>query len=103
MPMNQQSDTEWRVRLCLWDYAVTNEDMRHIVNNTATQSMEMLNGLVGYLQEINEIKTNIDKNIIAQTLYNLCIGTGFNMLHTDFIDRPDQLNPLFSYIESIRA
>lgn len=103
MPTNEISDTEWRVRLCLWDYAVTNDEMRVTVNAIAEAAIQLLSHLVIQLQESKEIKSTLDEKIIALTLYQMCIGASFNMLHTPIQERSLQLQSLYSYIESIRA
>lgn len=102
MPTDRQSDMEWRVRLCLWDYAVTNEEMRESVNAIEDAAIHTLNSLVGYLQEAGEISNATDANTIALTMYHMCIGASFNMLHKSMEGRDLQLQPLFSYLEGIR-
>jgi AcrR family transcriptional regulator len=103
MPTNEISDTEWRVRLCLWDYAVTNDEMRVTVNAIADAAIELLSKLVEQLQNNNEIKSAANPKIIAMTIYQMCIGASFNMLHTPMNERTQQLQTLYSYIESISA
>lgn len=102
MPVDEQSDTEWRVRLCLWDYAVTNDDMRQSVNAIEDAAIQTLTSLVEYLQSNGEIRSSADKRNIALAMYHMCIGASFNMLHKPMSERNQQLQPLFSYIESIR-
>ncbi len=102
MPIDEQSEMEWRVRLCLWDYAVTNEDMRDSVNTIAKKAIDSLDELIKYLQKSKEITTSIDHKTIAMTLYHMCVGAGFNMLHTPIDERKELLKPLFSYIGTIR-
>lgn len=103
MPIDPVSDTEWRVRLCLWDYAVTNEEMRDTVNDINDSVTDILKGLLDSLQASGEISEQLDKNVTALALYQMCIGGGFNMLHTTFSEREVKLQPLYNYIESIRA
>jgi AcrR family transcriptional regulator len=103
MPTDEQSDTEWRVRLCLWDYAVTNNEMRSSVNVIASAAIETLTTLVKKLQDNNEINKIYEPKTTALTLYHMCIGSGFNMLHTPMEKRSEQLQSLFSYIDSIKA
>ncbi|CAA0098110.1 HTH-type transcriptional regulator BetI [BD1-7 clade bacterium] len=102
MPIDQQSDIEWRVRLCLWDYAVTNEDMRSKVNDINETVTEMLTGLLVHLQKSGDLTDNLDSEVTALTLYQMCIGGGFNMLHYPIDQRQNKLKSLFNYIESIR-
>ncbi|NRB41007.1 MAG: TetR/AcrR family transcriptional regulator [Pseudomonadales bacterium] len=103
MPVDGVSDTEWRVRLCLWDYAATNEEMRDTVNKINDSVTDLLKGLLDHLQKTGEIHAQQDKDATAMTLLHMCIGGGFNMLHTPLEQREGKLQPLFNYIESIRA
>ena len=102
MPVNEQSDTEWRVRLCLWDYAVTNEEMRESVNAIEAVAIQTLTRLVKYLQDKGEIRKMPDETSVALAIYQMCIGASFNMLHKPMSERSAQLEPMFNYIESIR-
>lgn len=103
MPLDTLSDTEWRVRLCLWDYAATNDGMRQSVNRIADTATEMLINLVQYLQRVGDINPSMDPELIAISVYQMCIGVGFNMLHIPVNERETQLRPLHHFIESIRA
>lgn len=103
MPLTPLSDTEWRVRMCLWDYAATNDETRDSVNAITKAATDMLIQLVIYLQGTGEIKADIAPDIIALSIYHMCIGAGFNMLHTPMESREQQLQPLFHFIETTRA
>lgn len=103
MPINALSDTEWRVRLCLWDYAVTNEEMRITVNNISAAAIQLLTHLIAQLQVGGEIKSEFNASITATTIYHMCIGASFNMLHSPLNERERQLQPLYNYIENIKS
>ena len=103
MPTDSVADIEWRVRLCLWDYAVTNEDMRMSVNAIGGYADEMLRSLIIQLQLQGEIRQDIDPIAAALTFYQMCIGAGFNMLHKPFDKRERDLKPLYEYIEMIKT
>lgn len=103
MPTDPIADIEWRVRLCLWDYAVTNDDMRMSVNAVATYADEMLCSLIMLLQAQGEIRQDINPKTSALTFYHMCIGAGFNMLHKDMDERESDLIPLYEYIEIIKT
>ena len=103
MPTDKQADIEWRVRLCLWDYAVTDDEMKLSVNAAGSYAQELLTSLILHLQNLQEIRADLDAEVCAMTFYQMCSGAGFSMLHQDFEHRDKQLKPLFSYIESIKA
>lgn len=103
MPVDRQADIEWRVRLCLWDYAVTDDEMKLSVNATGSYAKELLTSLIMHLQAQKEIRPTIDPEICALTFYQMCSGAGFSMLHQPFDQREKQLKPLLSFIESIKA
>lgn len=102
MPTDPVADIEWRVRLCLWDYAVTNDDMRMSVNAIASYADEMLCSLIMQLQEQGEIRADINPQTSALTFYHMCIGAGFNMLHKPLELRERDLEPLYAYIDIIQ-
>jgi len=103
MPLGELSDIEWRVRMCLWDYAVTNEDTRDIVNAISKVATDILVELLDYLQTIGEVRKDINRETTALAIYQMCIGAGFTMLHTALDTREAQLKPLYNFIETIRA
>jgi len=103
MPTDAVADIEWRVRLCLWDYAATNEEMSMSVNAIGSYADEMLLSLIIQLQKQGEIKAEIDPEASALSFYHMCIGAGFNMLHKPMENREKYLQPLYQYIELIKA
>lgn len=103
MPLTELADIEWRVRLCLWDYAVSNEDTRDAVAAISHYATEILIDLVMYLQSIGEVRNDINPRSTALGIYQMCIGAGFTMLHTPMDTREEQLKPLYGFIEGIRA
>lgn len=103
MPLTEIADTEWRVRLCLWDYAVSNEETRDAVAAISHYATDILVDLVMYLQTTGEVRKDIDPKPTALGIYQMCIGAGFTMLHTPMDTREEQLRPLYDFIEGIRA
>lgn len=103
MPLDTISDTEWRVRMCLWDYATSNENTRDSVAAISKVATDILIDLIMYLQSIGEVCKNIDAASTALGIYQMCIGAGFTMLHTPLEGREVQLQPLYHFIENIRA
>lgn len=102
LPLDEQSDTEWRIRLCLWDYAVTNSEMLAAVSEVKQSSLRVLHRLIGHLQERGEISGEVPTDAICQTFYHLAIGLGFNLLQIPLSERNAQVLPLISYIEVLR-
>lgn len=103
MPLSDLADTEWRVRLCLWDYAVSNNETREAVEAMSHYATEILIDLIMYLQHIKEVRDDINPRSTALGIYQMCIGAGFTMLHTPMDTREEQLKPLYGFIEGIRA
>ncbi|MCY4045498.1 MAG: TetR/AcrR family transcriptional regulator [Cellvibrionales bacterium] len=102
MPIDEHADIEWRVRLCLWDYAVTSSDMRETVNTINQTVIELIEGLIEQLQKNNEVQPELNTKITALTFYQLCMGGGFNMLHSPLAEREEKLQPLLHYIQSLK-
>ena len=103
MPTNDVADIEWRVRLCLWDYATTDPEMRLSVAAVARYADELLQSLIIQLQEQGEVRADICPSTTALTFYQMCIGAGFNMLHHPMEKRERDLAPLHEYIEMIKT
>lgn len=103
MPLTEQADIEWRVRLCLWDYAVTDPEMKQSVSETTTIAHTILESLIVKLQNKGEIRKNIDPESGALMLYHLCVGAGFSMLHLPFDQREKLLLPLTNMIDNLKA
>lgn len=103
MPIDEHADREWRVRLCLWDYAVTNNDMRETVNTINQAVIDLIEGLIKELQTKGEIDADKDASLTALSLYQLCMGAGFNSLHSTLKERRSKLLTVTHYIESLRA
>jgi len=103
MPLTDLSDIEWRVRMSLWDYAVTNEDTRDTVHAISKVSNEILVELIAYLQSVGEVRKELNQEATALAIYQMCIGAGFTMLHTPMDTREAQLIPLYNFIENIRG
>ncbi len=103
MPLTDLSDIEWRVRMSLWDYAVTNEDTRDTVHAISKVANEILVELIAYLQSVGEVRKELNQEATALAIYQMCIGAGFTMLHTPMDTREAQLIPLYNFIENIRG
>lgn len=102
LPLDEQSDLEWRVRMCLWDSATTNPQLLTAVEEVRDGAMEMLQRLIGHLQRQGEIEPGVPAEAICQTLYHLAVGMGFNLLLLPLAERSAQVLPLVSYIEFLR-
>lgn len=102
LPLDKQSDIEWRVRLCLWDYATTNPEMLAAVKAIKKQVLTVLNQLLSHLQKKAYIATDLPAEAIGSALYHLAIGLGFNLLHTSLDKREEHVLPLISYIDFLR-
>lgn len=102
LPLDQQADLEWRVRLCLWEYATTNPEMLVEVEQVRKEAMLELDKVVSFLQTHGDIRANISGDAISATIYHLAIGLGFNLLHLPMPEREQQLAHLVDYIMSLR-
>lgn len=102
LPLDEQSDIEWRVRLCLWDYATTNEELLEKVEDVRQQTLDVLNRLLGHLQKQGLIVNDLPAREIGISIYHLAIGLGFNLLHHPLTEREKHVLPLISYIDYIK-
>lgn len=102
LPLDEQSDIEWRVRLCLWEYATTNDELLEKVEDVRQQTLEVLNRLLGHLQKQGLIVDNLPAREIGISIYHLAIGLGFNLLHNPLAEREKHVLPLISYIDYLK-
>lgn len=103
LPLDDISDREWRIRLCLWDHALTQPLLEQTLLQVTDQANEVLQALVRQLQHTGQITGAIDAGTIAMTLYHMTIGMSFNMLHYPLPQREAMLRPLVFYIDSLRT
>jgi AcrR family transcriptional regulator len=102
LPLDEQSDREWRIRLCLWDHGLTQPALRQTLHEVMAQASEVLERIIGHLQQRQLLTANVEARMIATTLFHLTIGMSFNMLHEPLPQREDMLKPLTHYIETLR-
>lgn len=102
LPLDEQADLEWRVRLCLWEYATTNPEMLVEVEQVRKEAMQELDKVVEFLQQHGDIRDTISGAAVSATIYHLSIGLGFNLLHLPMAERQQQLDHLVDYIMSLR-
>lgn len=102
LPLDAQSDREWRIRLCLWDHGLTQPALHRTLQEVMAQANEVLERIIGHLQQREMLIGSIDAKTIATTLFHLTIGMSFNMLHQPLEQREVMLQPLAFYIDSLR-
>jgi AcrR family transcriptional regulator len=102
LPLDEQSDREWRIRLCLWDYALTQPVLNQTLREVTAQANEVLERIIGHLQQRRLLTNAIDAGMIATTLFHMTIGMSFNMLHQPLQQRAVMLQPLTHYIDTLR-
>lgn len=102
LPLDQQADLEWRVRLCLWGYATTNPDMLMEVERVRKETMNEISNIIKFVQQRDGIRANLSSEAISSTVYHMTIGLGFNLLHLPMPQRQKQLAHLLDYIHSLR-
>jgi AcrR family transcriptional regulator len=102
LPLDEQSDIEWRVRLCLWDYAATNPELLEKVKEVRRQTLSVLNRLLGHLQKKGYIAKDLPPEAMSTSIYHMAIGLGFNLLHVSLDKREEHVLPLISYIDFLR-
>jgi len=68
-----------------------------------THAGDVLEKLIGYLQQRKLLSDAVDAQTISTTLFHMTIGTSFNMLHQPLDERQSLLNPLIRYIGTLRV
>lgn len=102
LPLDQETDLEWRVRLNLYAYALTCNESFNIQKEKREITRKMLAGLIEELQEKGELRTDIDAHLMAKMAFDLVIGAAQHLLNLPLDQREDYAQYLFDLIPRIR-
>ena len=103
MPLNEESDLRWRVRLSSWIYSLSRIELTMEQRERTKSWQKFVTKLLMQLQTQGLISTTVDAELTAVALTNLIIGTSQNMLFLPMNERADKLRSIESYIQTLRT
>ena len=103
MPLNEESDLRWRVRLSSWIYSLSRIELTMEQLERTKSWQKFVTELLIQLQSQGLISTTVDAELTAVALTNLIIGTSQNMLFLPMNERADKLRSIENYIQTLRT
>jgi len=103
LPHDEQSRMEWRVRLNLWSYAISDADAAALLRSDMERNRNVLVALLQQLQQTGEVRDDIDTSDVAQALTDLLHGMGFAALLGLQHPAYDHVGAFDTLIDDLRA
>lgn len=101
LPLDETRDIEWRVRFNLYNHMLTGGDL--VGQREKLQGYRVL--LFELLKELKSnggIRQDIDPAIIANTAFDLVVGTAQNLLMIPMEERESHTASIFTIVENLR-
>lgn len=102
LPLDEESDLEWRVRLNLHTFALTHQDSLEAELEKNTQNRSLMHTMIKALQAQGELRSDIDAEDITNIAFDLVIGMAKNLIMRPFSEREARAEYLFRMIEQLR-
>lgn len=103
LPLDKNSDREWRVRLNLSTYALTHPDVLRQQRKQLKTGYMRAGDLIAQLQAAGEISGAIDAKQTARTIVDLMTGLAMNLLMLPYSERHKQIEFVEVYWEALRV
>lgn len=98
LPLDELSETEWRVRTNLITYSLTHAELKLLRREKLRYSYDVAAKFVEKLQNENEIRTDIDASTLAVLAVDVAFGLCINLLSFDMDQRHGQIDKMFSLL-----
>lgn len=102
LPLDEESDLEWRVRLNLHTFALTHGESLKTVREKDGQFRSLMLGMIEDMQRKGRLRDDIDAQIVTDTAFDLVIGMAQNLVKTPMAEREARSEYLFGLIELLR-
>lgn len=103
LPLDENTDLEWRVRLNLYVYSLTCDNSLDLQNEKRQNTRRLLIDLIKELQDNGKLLTNVAPEVIANIAFDTVIGAAQHMLMLPLEEREDYARYLFDLIPHIRG
>lgn len=101
-PLNEQSDLEWRVRINLSAYALTHPVLLERQRNVRRERYERILALIQFIQANGNIRSDINPEMVAQTMIDFVTGTAYNLLMFPMEERRQKIDFIFPYLAELQ-
>lgn len=95
LPLDELSETEWRVRTNLITYSLTHEELKSLRSEKLRYSYDVASKFVEKLQNENEVRTDVDAATLAILAVDVAFGLCINLLSFDMEQRHQQIDKMF--------
>ncbi|ROS01015.1 TetR family transcriptional regulator [Sinobacterium caligoides] len=103
LPLDAESDMEWRVRLNLAAYTLTHETLRQTQTQMRKEREEKILNLVSSLQNAGLVRTDLTANIITRSVIDFITGAAYNLLQIPMEQREARISFILDYINALQA
>lgn len=100
LPLDELTDFEWRVRLNLVTYALTNPEMASVRKQSLEFGYEMAANFIRELQEKGEIRKDIDANTMAFTAVDAVFGISTGLLSFPIEERSNKVEAMIDMLST---
>ncbi|MFT5889881.1 MAG: AcrR family transcriptional regulator [Zhongshania sp.] len=102
LPLDEESDLEWRVRLNLHTFALTHNASLEAERDKNNQFRELMEGMITNMQHRGEIRSDISAQDVTSIAFDLVNGMAKNLLKLPFAEREAKAEYLFRLIELLK-
>ena len=102
LPLDEESDLEWRVRLNLHSFALTHEDSFFAQREKDQHFSGLMLEMIGSMQKQGKLRDDLSAEDITHIAFDLVIGMAKNLLMLPFEERETRAAYLFRMIEQLR-
>lgn len=103
LPLNKQSDLEWRVRAHLNTYALTHKRLMKKHREELRNGYKLTADLIGELQTLGQVRDDIDPEETAGTVVDIMTGLAMNLLVLPFSERKARVAFIDHYWEALKT
>ena len=101
LPLDPQTDLEWRVHLHYWEYALTDSSMRDHHFERVSGQLNNVVELVEKFQKNNLVRSDVSAEEIAYTTFDSMNGLGFSLLYYPMRKRAERISIFVDYVKGL--
>ena len=102
LPLDEESDLEWRVRLTLHTFALTHSDSLAAEREKDQHFSSIMLDMIASMQEQGQLRDDISAQDITHIVFDLVIGLAKNLVVLPLEEREARAAYLFRMIEQLR-
>ena len=103
LPLDEESDREWRVRFNLYHYCLTRsgEGLQSQIEKIG-QFRVLMGEFIRTLQKKGEVRRDLDPELITKMAFDMVMGAAQNLLMVPMAKRREHAAYLFDIVEKLR-